>query len=120
MKNNTIKTKGDETDMSSLNMFPRMSLEMGAVTGGPSSSKVLVKYLKTFIFLNNYSISFKTPTILYVVCTSETVFLNFKEPRNRFQGIDADSLCSMAGRYDNPIQTRLLVPIDCSKISARV
>ncbi len=26
----------------------------------------------------------------------------FKEPRNRFQGIDSPSLCSLAGRYENP------------------
>ncbi len=29
----------------------------------------------------------------------ETVFLTFKEPRNRFQGIDSASLCSMAGLF---------------------
>jgi hypothetical protein len=33
-------------------------------------------------------------------------------------GIDPASLCSMAGRYDNPIPTRFLAPIDCSKIPA--
>ncbi len=27
----------------------------------------------------------------------------FREPRNRFQGIDFASLCSLASRYDNPI-----------------
>ncbi len=35
-------------------------------------------------------------------------FQTFKEPRNRFQGIDSASLCSLAGRYDNPIPTRFL------------
>ncbi len=40
------------------------------------------------------------------------------EPRNRFQGIDPASLCSLAGRYDNPIPTRFLATIDCSKIPA--
>jgi hypothetical protein len=40
--------------------------------------------------------------------------------RNRFQGIDSASLCSLAGRYDNPIPTRFLVPIDCSKIPAQL
>jgi hypothetical protein len=29
------------------------------------------------------------------------------------------SLCSLAVRYDNPIPTRFLDPIDCSKISAQ-
>jgi hypothetical protein len=36
----------------------------------------------------------------------------FKKPKNRFQGINTASLCSLAGRYDNPIPTRFLVPID--------
>jgi hypothetical protein len=30
-------------------------------------------------------------------------FKTFIEPRNRFQGIDSAGLCSLAGRYDNPI-----------------
>jgi hypothetical protein len=40
------------------------------------------------------------------------------EPRNRFQGMDSVSLCSLAGRNDNLIPTRLLAPIDCFKIPA--
>ncbi len=36
----------------------------------------------------------------------------------RSPGIDSASLCSLAGRYDNPITTRFLAPIDCSKIPA--
>jgi hypothetical protein len=40
------------------------------------------------------------------------------EPRNRFQGMNSASLCSLAGRYDNPIPTRFLAPIDCLKIPA--
>jgi hypothetical protein len=42
----------------------------------------------------------------------------FKEPRNRFQGIDSASLYSLADLYDNPIPVRFLAPIDCSKIPA--
>jgi hypothetical protein len=38
------------------------------------------------------------------------------EPRNRFQGMNSASLCSQAGRYDNPIPTRCLAPIDFLKI----
>jgi hypothetical protein len=34
-----------------------------------------------------------------------------KEPKNRFQGINTASLCSLAGQYDNPIPTRFLAPI---------
>ncbi len=42
-------------------------------------------------------------------------FETFMEPRNRFQGMNSSSLCSLAGRYDNPIPTRFLAPIDCLK-----
>jgi hypothetical protein len=35
----------------------------------------------------------------------------FKEPRNRFQGIESANLCRLAGRYDNPIPTRFLAHI---------
>jgi hypothetical protein len=37
-----------------------------------------------------------------------------QKTRNRFKRIDSASLCSLASRYDNPIPTRLLAPIDCS------
>ncbi len=43
-------------------------------------------------------------------------FKTFMEPRNRIQGMNSASLCSLAGRYDNPIPTRFLAPIDCLKI----
>jgi hypothetical protein len=36
------------------------------------------------------------------VCQSPNL-KTFKEPRDRFQGIDSDSLCSLAARYDNNI-----------------
>jgi hypothetical protein len=49
---------------------------------------------------------------------TELVFLNLMEPRNRCQGINSASLCSPAGRYDNPIPTRCLAPIDFLKIPA--
>ncbi len=35
---------------------------------------------------------------------------------NRFQGINSASLCSLAGRYDNPFPTRFLAPLDCLKV----
>jgi hypothetical protein len=37
------------------------------------------------------------------------------EPRNRFQGMNSASLCSLAGRYDNSIPLRFLAPIDSLK-----
>ncbi len=41
------------------------------------------------------------------------------EPRNQCQGINSASLCILAGRYDNPIPTRCLAPIDFLKIPAQ-
>jgi hypothetical protein len=46
--------------------------------------------------------------------------LLFREPGNRFQGINSARICILAGRYDNPISTRFLAPIDCLKIPAQV
>ncbi len=40
------------------------------------------------------------------------------EPRNRFQGMNSASQCSLAGRYDTPIPTRRLAPIDFFKNSS--
>jgi len=37
---------------------------------------------------------------------------------NQFQGMNSASLCSLAGRYDNPIPPRYLAPIDTLKIQA--
>ncbi len=45
-------------------------------------------------------------------------FQTFMEPRNRFQGMNSASLCSLVGRYDNPIPPRFLAPIDSLKIPA--
>ncbi len=42
------------------------------------------------------------------------------KPRNRFQGMNSASLCSLAGRYDNPIPPRFLAPKDSLKIPALV
>ncbi len=42
----------------------------------------------------------------------------FKEPKNRFQGTNSARLCSLGGRYYNPIPTRFLAPIDCLQIPA--
>jgi hypothetical protein len=40
-------------------------------------------------------------------------FLTINKPKNRFQRINFASLCFLAGRYDNPIPTRFLAPVDC-------
>ncbi len=47
-------------------------------------------------------------------------FSTFMEPGNRFQGKNYASLCSLPGRYDNPIPPRFLAPIDCLKTPALV
>ena len=41
------------------------------------------------------------------------------DPRNRFLGMSYASLCSLAGRYNNPIPTPCLAPIDFLKILAQ-
>ncbi len=37
---------------------------------------------------------------------------------NRYQGTSFIRLCSLPGRYDNPIPTQFLTPIDCLKTPA--
>ncbi len=56
---------------------------------------------------------------LYITFIPHGIGLTFKDSRNRFQEIDSASLFSLAGRYDNPIPTRFLAPIDCYKILAQ-
>jgi hypothetical protein len=41
-------------------------------------------------------------------------------PGNWFQGMNSASLCSLAGRYDNPLPPRFLAPIASLKIPALV
>jgi hypothetical protein len=52
------------------------------------------------------------------LCKQSTNFSTFKEPKNRFQGTNSARLCSLAGRYDNPIPTWFLASLDCLKIPA--
>ncbi len=52
------------------------------------------------------------------VCSQSPYFLTLMEPRNRFQGMNSASLCSLAGRYDNTIPIRFLTTINCLKIPA--
>jgi hypothetical protein len=42
----------------------------------------------------------------------------FMKLRNRFQGLNSASLCSLAARYDNPLLPRL-APIDSLKFQLR-
>jgi hypothetical protein len=42
----------------------------------------------------------------------------FMGPRNWFQRMNSASLCSLACRYDNPISSRFIAPIDFLKIPA--
>jgi hypothetical protein len=55
-----------------------------------------------------------------VIPPPEAVFLNvYGAQESQFQGMNFASLRSLAGRYDNPIPTRCLAPIDCLKIPAQ-
>jgi hypothetical protein len=62
----------------------------------------------------------KSPKVPVQYSCQSPKLLNFKGPRNRFQGINSARLCSLAGRYVNPIPTLFLAPIDCLKIPAQV
>jgi hypothetical protein len=42
-----------------------------------------------------------------------------KEPKNRFHGTNSAGLCSLEGRYDNPIPTRFPAPKDFLKFTAQ-
>ncbi len=43
----------------------------------------------------------------------------FGDPKNRFLGTNFARLCSLMGRYDNPINTRFLAPTGSSKIPSQ-
>jgi hypothetical protein len=49
----------------------------------------------------------------------EPEFLIFKKPRNRPRESVPPDYVAWRGRYDNPIPTRFLAPIDCLKIPAQ-
>ncbi len=51
-----------------------------------------------------------------VAIVERRYFWTLNKPRNQIQRIDSASLCSLAGRNDNP--TRFLVPIDYCKVPA--
>jgi hypothetical protein len=57
-------------------------------------------------------------TVEFCTCIPSPYFKTFMELRNRYQGMNSASLCSLAGRYDNPLPTRFLAPTDCLKIPA--
>ncbi len=70
---------------------------------------LILKQLPLFGFMRNFHVSL----IKCRECLG--IFKLLRRP-----GIDSDSLCRLAGRYDNPIPTRFLAPIDCSKIPAQI
>ncbi len=64
----------------------------------PGDSSINVLFRKSVCKLNN------------VMQSRDGIFLTFKEPRIRCQGIDSAGLCSLAGRYDYPIPSPFLAP----------
>ncbi len=72
--------------------------------------KVWWQYATLFVYLSYF--------ITYIQSSNHIHTINSPRPENRFQGMNSASLCSLAGRYINPIPTRLLAPIDCLKIPA--
>ncbi len=53
-------------------------------------------------------------------CTEPDLNFYGAQESLHFQGINSASLCSLAGRYDNPIPSRFLVSIDGLQIPAFV
>jgi hypothetical protein len=52
---------------------------------------------------------------------AEPEFLNFYGAQEMIPKIQfRQGLCSLEGRYDNPIPTRLLAPVDCLKIPPQI
>jgi hypothetical protein len=75
------------------------------------SGRACFSWIKCFFNAKNMLLPlvafFQSGVILY----QSPNFLLLRSP-----GIDSASLCSLASRYDNPISTRFLAPMDCSKI----
>ncbi len=73
------------------------------------SQSITVQYIKA----SSTDICERSSFYFYFQCR---YFWTFKEPKNRFQGINSAGLYSLAGRYDNFIPTQFLATIDCLKI----
>jgi hypothetical protein len=67
--------------------------------------------LKKIIF--QYKTAEMQPSSRSRLAARDYIFKLLRSPE-----IDSASLCSLAGRYDNPIPTRFLAP-ECSKIPAQ-
>jgi hypothetical protein len=80
--------------------------------------------MKTIKRRQQECISYRYQVLWIVLCPhgltshQSPIFYTFTGPKNRFLRTNSDRLCSLAGRYDNPIPTRFLTPIDCLKILA--
>ncbi len=66
----------------------------------PSTYKVVFTLMQTACSVpSDHSAGSKLHLDIPQVLYKRRYFVNVKEPRNRFQGIDSASLCSLAGRY---------------------
>ncbi len=83
----------------------------------PPSSKIHPANLIRLAYSRYKHVCANTISVVNVQILSP-YFLTFRETRNRFQGINSANLCTLAGRYDNPISTWFLDPIDRLKIPA--
>jgi hypothetical protein len=80
---------------------------------------ILSFYLALLLCVNIFLFSLKMLGEKILTCVQRRFLKTFKEPWNRFLRIYSASLYSLAVRYDTPIPTRFLAPIDCSKIPAQ-
>jgi hypothetical protein len=59
------------------------------------------------------------PVFVDLLRSPEPVFLNVYGAQESIPRMNSASLCSLAGRYDNPNPPRFLARIDCLKIPAQ-
>ncbi len=81
----------------------------------------LFSFVPLIVEVRIYSFIFPSiqTKIVFVFVFVSFRFVLHEEHRNRFQGTNSASQCSLVGQYNNTIPTRFLVPTDCLKIPAR-
>jgi hypothetical protein len=92
------------------------TLVLATIRGGGKTVHVVFNYMSRSLSPNFYM--FKDPMSRFQGIDSAslacaTIFKLLRSPGIDSKEINSASLCSLAGRCDNPIPTRFLAPIDC-------
>jgi hypothetical protein len=107
---NTIKEKGGKPDRTLSLWFKKIHTETPSLRTLQIMPRNFNKIVRAWIWpLFNSSLQRELQSSYFWTCMG---------PRNGLQGMNSASLCSLAGRYNNPIPTRCLAPIDFLKIPA--